>query len=169
MGLLVSLFLRFRFAYKEHFCCENPRMVGVGRDLCGSPSATPLTEAGSPRAGCTGPCPGGAGISPEKDTPQPPWAPWARAPSPSEGRSSSSCSDRMNSHFLHSVNQRGVGLLVTTYACLSLKGLRKAGSDTVEAGEFSLTFLHPVVQRDCVQLSRVAAVAVFLEGLNHFG
>ena len=57
-------------------------MVGVGRDLCGSP-----------RAGCTGPCPGRSWISPEKETPQPPWAACSRAPSPSEGRSSSSCSD----------------------------------------------------------------------------
>ena len=32
----------------------------------------------------------GVGISPEKETPQPPWAAWARAPAPSEGRSSSS-------------------------------------------------------------------------------
>ena len=52
----------------------------------------PPAQAGSPRAGCTGPCPGGFWISPEKETPQPPWAAWARAPSPSEGRSSSSCS-----------------------------------------------------------------------------
>ena len=42
-------------------------MVGVGRDLCGSPSPTPA-QAGSPRAGCTAPRPGGAGISPEKET-----------------------------------------------------------------------------------------------------
>jgi len=33
----------------------------------------PPAQAGSPRAGCTGPCPGGSGISPEKETPQPPW------------------------------------------------------------------------------------------------
>ena len=52
----------------------------------------PPAQAGSPTAGCTGPRPGGAWISPEKETPQPPWAAWARAPSPSEGRSSSSCS-----------------------------------------------------------------------------
>ena len=52
----------------------------------------PPAQAGSPRAGCTGPRPGGAGISPEKKTPQPPWAAWARAPSPSEGRISSSAS-----------------------------------------------------------------------------
>ena len=31
----------------------------------------PPAEAGSPRAGCTGPCPGGSGISPEKETSQP--------------------------------------------------------------------------------------------------
>ena len=54
---------------------ECYRMFGVGRDLCGSP-----------RAGCTGPCPGGSGISPEKETPQPPSAAWARAPSPSRGK-----------------------------------------------------------------------------------
>jgi len=42
----------------------------------------PPAQAGSPRAGCTAPCPGGAGIFPEKETPQPPWAAWARAPSP---------------------------------------------------------------------------------------
>ena len=54
--------------------------------------AQPPAQAGSPRAGGTAPRPGGAGISPEKETPQPPWAAWARAPSPSEGRSSSSCS-----------------------------------------------------------------------------
>ena len=58
---------------------QNHRMVGVGRDLCGSP-----------RAGCTAPRPGGSGISPEKETPQPPWAARARAPSFSQGRSSSS-------------------------------------------------------------------------------
>ena len=52
---------------------QNPSMFGVGRDLCGHP-AQPPAEAGSPRAGCTGPCPGGSGISPEKETPQPPWA-----------------------------------------------------------------------------------------------
>ena len=54
------------------------------------PPAQPPAQAGSPRAGCSAPRPGGAGISPEKQTPQPPWAAWARAPSPSEGRSSSS-------------------------------------------------------------------------------
>ena len=69
---------------------QNPSTAGAGRDLWASPSPTPPAQAGSPRAGCTGPRPGGAGISPEKETPQPLWAAWARAPSPSEGRSSSS-------------------------------------------------------------------------------
>ena len=31
-------------------------------------------QAGSPRAGCTAPHPGGSGISPDKETPQPLWA-----------------------------------------------------------------------------------------------
>ena len=52
--------------------------------------AQPPAQAGSPRAGGTAPRPGGSGISPEKETPQPLWATWAGAPSPSEGRSSSS-------------------------------------------------------------------------------
>ena len=47
--------------------------------------SNPPAKAGSPTAGCTGPCPGGAGISPEKETPQPPWAACSSAPSPSEG------------------------------------------------------------------------------------
>ena len=50
----------------------------------------PPAEAGSPTAVCTGPCPGGSGISPEQETPQPPWAACSSALSPSEGRSSSS-------------------------------------------------------------------------------
>ena len=50
-------------------------MVGVGRALWGHP-AQPPAQAGSPTAGCTAPRPGGAGISPEKETPQPLWAAW---------------------------------------------------------------------------------------------
>ena len=42
---------------------------------------------------------GGSWISPEKETPQPPWAACSRAPSPSEGRSSSSCSG--GTQYLH--------------------------------------------------------------------
>ena len=59
----------------------------AGRSV-GHPAQTPA-QAGSPRAGCTGPWPGGVWISPEKETTQPPWAAWARAPSPSERSSSS--------------------------------------------------------------------------------
>jgi len=33
--------------------------------------SNPTAEAGSPTAGCTGPCPGRSGIPPEKETPQP--------------------------------------------------------------------------------------------------
>ena len=55
--------------------------------------SNPPAEAGSPTAGCTGSCPGGSWISPEKETPQPPRAASSSAPSPSEGRRSSSCSD----------------------------------------------------------------------------
>ena len=39
---------------------QNHRTVGVGRDLCGSPGPTPPAQAGSPRAGCTAPRPGGS-------------------------------------------------------------------------------------------------------------
>ena len=52
----------------------------------------PPAEEGSPTAGCTWPCPGAPWISPEKKTPQPPWAACSSAPSLSEWRSSSSCS-----------------------------------------------------------------------------
>ena len=55
--------------------------------------SNPPAEAGSPTVGCTGPCPGGSWISPEKETPQPLWAACSTALSPSEGRSSSSHSD----------------------------------------------------------------------------
>jgi len=74
---------------------QNHRMYTAWLGLAGTSvghSAQPPAQAGSPRAGCRGPCPGGSGVSPEKETPQPPWAAWARAPSPSEGRSSSLCS-----------------------------------------------------------------------------
>jgi len=53
-----------------------------------------LAEAGLPTAGCTGPRLGGFWISPEKENPQHVWAARSSALSPSEGRSSSSCSDR---------------------------------------------------------------------------
>ena len=69
---------------------QNHRMVGVGRDLCGLSSPTLPVEAGSLRAGCTGPPPGGFWISPEKEKSQPLWATCSSAPSPSEWRSSSS-------------------------------------------------------------------------------
>ena len=54
---------------------------GLAGTSVGHP-AQPPAQAGSPTAGCTAPRPGGAGISPEKETPPPPWAAWARAPSP---------------------------------------------------------------------------------------
>ena len=73
-----------------------PAWSGLEGTSVGHP-VPPPAQAGSPRAGCTAPHPGGSGISPEKETPQPPWAAWARAPSPSEGRSSSSCSDGASS------------------------------------------------------------------------
>jgi len=48
------------------FPSQNHRMIGVGRDLCGSFSPTAPAEAVSPTVGCTGPCPGGSCTSPEK-------------------------------------------------------------------------------------------------------
>ena len=50
-----------------------PAWSGLAGPSVGHP-AQPPAQAGSPRAGCTAPRPGGAGISPEKETPQPPWA-----------------------------------------------------------------------------------------------
>ena len=48
-----------------------PAWWGLAGTSGGHP-AQPPAQAGSPRAGCTAPRPGGAGISPEKETPQPP-------------------------------------------------------------------------------------------------
>jgi len=70
--------------------------LGLEGTSVGHP-AQPPAQAGSPRAGCAAPRPGRSGISPEKETPQPPWAAWARAPSPSDRKSSSSFSDRTSS------------------------------------------------------------------------
>ena len=80
--------------------CVDPTESQNGRGWQGPlwvTQSNPPAQARSPRAGCTAPRPGGSGISPEKETPPPPWAAWARAPSPSEGRSSSSCSDGASS------------------------------------------------------------------------
>jgi len=44
--------------------------LGLAGTSVGHPSQPPA-EAGSPRAGCTAPRPGGSWISPEKETPQP--------------------------------------------------------------------------------------------------
>jgi len=53
---------------KHDIFTQNQRMLGVGRDLCGWViSSNRPDEAGSPRAGCTGPPPGGSWISPEKE------------------------------------------------------------------------------------------------------
>ena len=52
---------------------QNHRIVGAGRDLQRPLSPAPL-QSRLPTAGCTGRCPGGSWISPEKETPQPPWA-----------------------------------------------------------------------------------------------
>ena len=56
-------------------------MAGLEGPSVGHP-AQPAAQAGSPTAGCTAPRPGGSGISPEKETPQPPWAAWARVRHP---------------------------------------------------------------------------------------
>ena len=75
------------------FCWHRiTECLGLEGTSVGHP-VQPPAKAGSPRADCTGPRPGGSWISPEKETPQTPWAACSRAPSPSEGRSSSSCSD----------------------------------------------------------------------------
>ena len=50
-----------------------PAWQGLEGTSVGHPTRPPA-QAGSPRAGCTAPRPGGAGISPEKETPQPPCA-----------------------------------------------------------------------------------------------
>jgi len=62
----------------------------------GDPPAQRPAEAGSPTAGCTAPRPGGSGISPEKENPQPLRATCSSALSPSEwvGSQDVSCKQR---------------------------------------------------------------------------
>ena len=64
---------------------QNNRIFGVGRDLCGSSSPTTLPKQGHLQQAAQDIVQ--AGLSPEKET-------CSSVPSPSEGRSSSSCSDR---------------------------------------------------------------------------
>ena len=64
---------------------QNHRMLGVGRGLCGSSSPPPLPKQGHLQQAAQDLVQAGLEYSsPEKDTPQPLWAAWARAPSPSE-------------------------------------------------------------------------------------
>jgi len=58
----------------EEICTESQNGRGWKGPLWVTQS-NPPAEAASPTAGCRGPCPGGSGISPEKETPQPPWEP----------------------------------------------------------------------------------------------
>ena len=68
-------------------------MVGVGRDLCGSSSPTPLLKQGHLQQAAQDRVQVGLEYLQRRETPQALWAACSRAPSPSEGRSSSSCSD----------------------------------------------------------------------------
>ena len=62
--------LVFFFFLELHRITEWSGLEGTS---VGHPVQLPV-EAGSPRAGGTGPHPGGSWVSPEKETPQPPWA-----------------------------------------------------------------------------------------------
>ena len=78
---------QLHFQTINHRITQNHRIVGVGRDLQRLPSPTPC-QSRLPTAGCTGGCPDGSWISPEKGAPQIPWAACSSAPSPSLRRSS---------------------------------------------------------------------------------
>jgi len=67
---------------------QNHNTLRVGRDLCGSSSPTPLPKQGHLQQAAQDHVQ--AGLESEKENPQPPWAACSSAPSPSEGRSSSS-------------------------------------------------------------------------------
>jgi len=71
---------------------QNHRMVGVGRDLWGSSSPTPLPKQGHPKQVAQDLVQAGFKYL-QRRIHLPPWATCSRAPSPSEWRSSSSCSD----------------------------------------------------------------------------
>jgi len=58
---------------------QNHRMVGVGRDLCGSCSPTPLPKQGHLQQAAQDLVQVGLELSPEKETAQPPWAACSRA------------------------------------------------------------------------------------------
>ena len=87
--LYISFYLTFSLWHRITECS------GLEGPLC-IISSNPPAKAGSPRADCRGPRPGGFWISPE-ETPQPPWEACSSAPSPSEWGSSSSCSDGTSS------------------------------------------------------------------------
>ena len=71
---------------------QNHKMVGVGGDLCGSSSPTPLPKQGQVQQAAQDHVQAGFEYLHRRRLPQPLWAACPRAPSPSEGRSSSSCS-----------------------------------------------------------------------------
>ncbi|XP_075348252.1 uncharacterized protein LOC142405169 isoform X2 [Mycteria americana] len=62
------------------------RNVEAGRVLWRSSGPSPA-QAGSPRAGCPGPCPDGFWTPPGMETPPPLWAAWASTRSPSQRKS----------------------------------------------------------------------------------
>jgi len=72
---------------------QNHRMVGIGRDLCGSSSPTPLPKQGHLQQAAQDLVQTGLECLQRKRLHSLFWATCSSAPSPSEGRSSSSCSD----------------------------------------------------------------------------
>jgi len=78
-----SLFtVKFKFS-------QNHKMLGVGRDLWGSSSPTPLPKHVHLKQAAQNLIQ----VKQEKDTSQPPWAACSSALSPSKWRNSSLCSD----------------------------------------------------------------------------
>ena len=72
---------------------QNHRMIRVGKDLCGSSSPTLLPKQGHLQQAAQDHIHVGLEYLQLKENPQPPWSAYSSASSPSEGRSSSSCSD----------------------------------------------------------------------------
>ena len=82
-------FISKHFVFSMERNSQNDRMVGVGSDPWGSSGPAPcrsrVTQSRLHRTLSRQ-----VWISPEKETPQPPWAAWFSAPWPSKFRSSSS-------------------------------------------------------------------------------
>ena len=94
----------------------------------------PPAQAGSPTVGCRGPCPGRSGISPEKETPQPPHTQINPCPS--------------GLRFQRGSSQRSSGL-VPNQSAMAKGGKERNRSFRTGAGKNRITELAQGCRRRC--------------------